>query len=468
MDVHHDDMFSPGRGLAKKTSATLPQRKVSEDGAAAHRAQMSSSSDSLPSIKRTAHGGQRPSARSILSLPETPPGEPKSVFRRASLGTVAQVKSVGDSLEARIDCVMGGKPMSAVLRNDHIECVMKELAKGPWMVSARKTTKEGRLVRVCSGPITRDTEESQLLTRLDGQIIEELAARSISTYPMRPCGKVRDGSPVCDGYLARLRGSTAILCLTDGCGWGARSREASIKAKCGFVEYLDSHIDQCVKGPDIATTLLRALAAAHCKIIEGKDESSNVGTTTLLGGYVVPLKSAEAFLFLFVSVGDCKAYLRKGATGKITDLTCDSRSQNRDAKDPGGRIGAYEADRSPDLRNLSLNSCICERGDMLILVTDGVSDNLDPTLLGATVFDPMANKLQWSCQKIEALLSNAAPKHFLRPVAVVNTLLSHCVTVTQASRDWHESGHLARVPEDSTKFPGKMDHSTCMCLMLHE
>ena len=35
-----------------------------------------------------------------------------------------------------------------------------------------------------------------------------------------------------------------------------------------------------------------------------------------------------------------------------------------------------------DLRNLTVMSEICERGDIILMMSDGVADNLDPEVLG--------------------------------------------------------------------------------------
>ena len=50
-----------------------------------------------------------------------------------------------------------------------------------------------------------------------------------------------------------------------------------------------------------------------------------------------------------------------------------------DPTDPGGRLGPYQGrEQKPDLRNLCCYYHPCEPGDLLIIVSDGVYDNLDP------------------------------------------------------------------------------------------
>ena len=97
---------------------------------------------------------------------------------------------------------------------------------------------------------------------------------------------------------------------------------------------------------------------------------------------------------------------------------------------------------------------------MLILVTDGVSDNFDPKLLG---IDEVSSKMEWACQRMRELLARA-----FNPVQVVKVLLTLCMATTETSRDWHESGTAGKLPEDYRKYPGKMDHCTCLCVEFTE
>lgn len=64
------------------------------------------------------------------------------------------------------------------------------------------------------------------------------------------------------------------------------------------------------------------------------------------------------------------------------DITSANRAEVEDAKDPGGRIGPYVGDGDPDLRNLEIVYTVCHPGDVVLVVSDGVHDNLDPISLG--------------------------------------------------------------------------------------
>ena len=74
-----------------------------------------------------------------------------------------------------------------------------------------------------------------------------------------------------------------------------------------------------------------------------------------------------------------------------TDMT--TRKTVCDARDSGGRLGPANNEKAADplycadLSNLSLFGLPCEEGDLIVLMTDGVHDNLDPQHLGKRPVD---------------------------------------------------------------------------------
>jgi len=146
--------------------------------------------------------------------------------------------------------------------------------------------------------------------------------------------------------------------------------------------------------------LLKAVVSAHNKIIDGKEDVWEAGTTTLLGGLLVELKKSDDFpdlqwAFICASVGDCKAFCWSPSTGKFTDITLGNRTNLTDATDPGGRIGPYLPGGTPDLRNLDLYFHPCSKGDIILVLSDGVHDNLDPQQLGKLPKDFQIDAQTW-------------------------------------------------------------------------
>jgi len=254
------------------------------------------------------------------------------------------------------------------------------------IIKIKKVKKTPKIYNVIAGPYDVQHPHQVFMPYLCG--------RSISTYPHIPGRPKRDGDPVCDSYCVQFMEDNVInAVIADGCNWGKRPMEASNRAKSAFVEYLKSHINEMSNIREIGYYLLSALSYCHYKIVEGKEDIWEAGTTTLLGGLIAPIKLSkeeikaegkDAFkaAFVFVTVGDCKAFHFSKKTRKAWDLTKGNRKNVYDARDSGGRLGPYVGEGSPDLRNIAVHYILCEEDDVILLVSDGVHDNLDPQTLG--------------------------------------------------------------------------------------
>src|SRR5690606_18103380 len=126
-------------------------------------------------------------------------------------------------------------------------------------------------------------------------------------------------------------------------------------------------------------------AQAHDTILadlKKGDDVFDLGTTTFIGGILFELDSAlDRWAFICASVGDCKAFLYRAASRTVVDITLFNRTE-LDVRDPGGRLGPHLKGGAPDTRNLQLFWEACDDEDIIILMSDGIHDNLDPELLG--------------------------------------------------------------------------------------
>jgi hypothetical protein len=218
---------------------------------------------------------------------------------------------------------------------------------------------------------------------------------SHSTYPMRT-PDARDGDPICDSFRVRTFINGAVVCIADGCNWGARPKKASNVAKDTFVSFLEKAALKTIKTVrDAGPVLVNALNTAHNTILEDQNEDEGImaGSTTFLGGLVLQIDTKEkdeaGWVFVAISVGDCAAYRYSHRLRRAFDVTHNHRF-NTDLSDPGGRIGPADEQGNPDLRNLKFVYCLCEPSDSLILMTDGCHDNLDPQIAGK-----LPNELNW-------------------------------------------------------------------------
>eukprot|EP00727_Mastigamoeba_balamuthi_P001475 m51a1_g11324 hypothetical protein (567) ;mRNA; f:123144-125467 len=195
--------------------------------------------------------------------------------------------------------------------------------------------------------------------------------------------------------------------------------------------------------------------------------------------------------FVFLSCGDCKAFHWNAKTHRVTDITAGNRLNVTDPTDPGGRIGPQMDNGMPDLRNLRSYSHPCFRGDLLLVCSDGVHDNLDPPSLGidpgelcddfrGMTWDAAAEHNRELVDEIrqsfmEARLEVIIADIFRRrsadmgdkpisPASVTNAVVEYCLRVTSAARSYMEENPAKNQPKDMKEYPGKMDHTTCITI----
>jgi len=267
-----------------------------------------------------------------------------------------------------------------------------------------------------AGPFNEECPSDFVFTTASGMCI--------STYPMDVVRNVRDAEPNCDSYRIKAFENAVIFAVCDGCGWGIPPKEASNCAKDVFVNYLAQKAIKNLKTlRDVGEHLVNALNSAHQAIVAMQNSDELVaGTTVILGGMILEVdikgslekdkdgalsppysstrhhRSSSTYtssvtsqitippwVFVGVSVGDCKAFHYSVRKKIVTDITAGNRGAKNEISDPGGRIGPYLNNDEPDLRNLRALFWPCEEGDLILVTSDGVHDNLDPEVLGRTV-----------------------------------------------------------------------------------
>ena len=397
-------------------------------------------------------------------------------------------------------------------------------------------------IKIYNGP---NTDEATELQNFRDNSTDGYAATSISTYPQRNSKTVdangqeqsiikRDGNPICDQFSIQIYPSRLILAIADGCNWGEAPKNAARAAVNGFTRYLSKHQIEIRDIQYAGGLVLRGLSMANAEIFVGLDpEKQVIGTTTFLGGIVLPigfqrdLKSSldkyeiqnavspgsavpsppanslldSSYAFVYVSLGDCKAFHWNSLNGKFSDITASNRINSLSASDCGGRLGPHEQNNLPDLRNLELGFFPCHTGDCIILVSDGVHDNLDLDHLGLTPgklgipypdwesippeqFQLFKNDYRvYLLQKIitspdtishdelyysYASSNRKAERATKLPPApvIVSRLLKYCERTSAAAVKWMVENPHDKLPSDYVLYPGKMDHTTCLCTFI--
>ncbi|KYQ93896.1 protein phosphatase 2C-related protein [Tieghemostelium lacteum] len=319
---------------------------------------------------------------------------------------------------------------------------------------------------------------------------DSVYCKSGSSYPKHKVSGKRQGDPICDRFKVSIYRDRVLVVLADGCNWGRLPFEAANKATDAFLQFLEDNHHEINTIRKAGSYLLSAMTSAHKGIIAGKQEVWEAGTTTLIGGMLVRIDNTKrvstivhmdvqyTHCFVGVTLGDCKSFHYSKKNNLFTDITKGNRSNVTDARDPGGRLGPYIGHGEADLRNLSVFYKLCDEDDLILLLSDGVHDNLDPQQLGISPRDLGLQVDTWDEAGSQFPIETDNTKndfrrkwlsdHFetsdkLEPSYITNHLLKHCMDTTQSSRDFMET-NTSKLPSDYKLYPGKMDHNTCVCL----
>jgi len=294
---------------------------------------------------------------------------------------------------------------------------------------------------------------------------------------------------LCDAFRIRRLGNRLIAVLCDGCALGRPAREAAQTAARAFCDYLSNkHLQEnFLSATFLFKQLDNILRQCHREISRGKKAVFDAGTTTLCGGIVCRVDNkSNDYAFMCISVGDCKALHYSQSSQRLSDITYGSRANSKDAKDCGGRLGPYIGKKGdPDLRNKAFYYTAVKPGDFIIIVSDGVYDNFDPEHLGvepdllpsySKFFPGEDDKKKWLDIPldiehklkqeflVEALNTHISHLPSKTPANVVSSLIDYAYRTTKPSRQLLEENPASHEPNDYKLYPGKMDHTTCVCI----
>lgn len=175
----------------------------------------------------------------------------------------------------------------------------------------------------------------------------------------------------CDQVSTKaLESGACIMTLADGCALSKFAQTAAAEAvklsmddvKDKFAGVKDSH--------DVTLRQLNYVQDVQKSFLE-RDEKIE-GDTTFVQAYI------QAGVLCGVAIGDAKLFvMRKTDNGwQCIDLTKDPRA-GREASDSGGRFSG-QSNQAPQLDNVRAISFPLEKGDIVMVSSDGVADCFDP------------------------------------------------------------------------------------------
>jgi len=315
---------------------------------------------------------------------------------------------------------------------------------------------------------------------------------SVSNYPAKKNG--RDGDPICDCFRVNTYQNAIIAVIADGCGWGEKPKAAATRVTTNMTKSLSLSLPYIKNTKEAATQIINSLALANYSI--NYDQKENVGTTTAIGGLCLETNeptdpNVPKWVFIFVTVGDCKVFKFDASTRFSSDITPGNRCNTDDPRDPGGRLGPYRGKGDPDLRNLDLIYCGLNEEDILILVSDGVHDNLDPMHMGKNPKELDLSYESWDDIPIEeatsaktefmnkffteiilekenstSLKDGGTTEIQITPGLITKKAIRYCRNLTSTSRQWMEQNPNGALVHDYNKYPGKLDHTTCVSIQV--
>lgn len=297
----------------------------------------------------------------------------------------------------------------------------------------------------------------------------------------------------CDAYWigAFPLSNCSISIVADGCGPGIHSRNAAQITIAETKEYILKALAQENNLEGLTQIILDSFRKVHSQLIAHPDRMDRLTTINIC--IVFTAKSGERYL-LVVGLGDTKCYLSINQSERdsvVLDLSQNMRN-NFSRSSPGGILGGYERDEIrrftiPLLLNLSVLCCRLpnERDSIIFNMTDGVSDNLNPYILGLApkdadkrmeLVDPDWAHLKpdlrreintnFETARFAAIIAEESLSPGSNLDSICERITEYCSTITEPARTYFEAhpGTFSCVNLNKKEYPGKLDHTTIVAL----
>lgn len=295
------------------------------------------------------------------------------------------------------------------------------------------------------------------------------------------------GDPIADVFGVQVRENAAVLAVADGVGWGPKPRLAARCAVRAVMEHITTSLSEIREQPTshtVSSILLESVTKKAQELIL----EHNATLTTLSVAVVCEMSQPNEWGLFVVAVGDSPVYVYCPHSQKTYDMTigCHAHDGQRDRRMSGGTLGPSHGHK-PDLENLTVSFRTISKGDIVICVSDGISDNFSSQsvsqMTGLIHPDIAKGRVKPCCDSI-LHLNEVLSKHqeelsvHLSAQTVVAKLVNYAVELTDQKRQFYsrcnEQGIniKQRKNEDSdfaeevNMLPGKLDHATAVAFQV--
>jgi len=320
-------------------------------------------------------------------------------------------------------------------------------------------------------PQDRGEEDEDIETYYAAHCSDVYASTVFSTYPT--IKEKKFGKPIADCHEVDVFDNYLILSIADGCGMGNLPAEASKLTCKKFKEYLSIELIGKKTPKQVIDVLLKSIAYVQTELVNSSDDIIQVGLTTFLGCVILKIKGEpDKYAIGYVNVGDCRGVLLRKSNDICWELVSGYKARI-DVTNSCGRLGPSDSDMF-DLSNFSCGMTICMSGDSLSLMSDGISDNFDPNVLGKTPQDYGINKQVWDesipehRKKRNEIFYSIVKELYTDPSPIKFTLnvYNFIVDKTSGTRQQKIDNQVGKYGFNIV--PGKMDHCTIATIVVND
>ena len=295
------------------------------------------------------------------------------------------------------------------------------------------------------------------------------------------------GDPIADVFGLQVRENMAVLALADGVSWGIKPRLAARCAVRAVMEHVSANLSDIREHPTshkVSSVLLESVTKKAQELIL----EHNATLTTLSTAVVCEMSQPGEWGLFVVAVGDSPVYVYCPHSQKTYDVTvgCHPHDGQRNMRMAGGTLGPSHGNR-PDLENLTVAFMTIYEGDIVLCVSDGISDNFSSQAVsqmnGLVHPDVAKGRVKPCCDSIPHL-TEVLSKHQqemgtnLSAQTVVAKLANYAAELTDQKRLFYshciEQGiNIKRQKNEDPDFaerermlPGKLDHATVVAFQV--